>query len=263
MGAKPGILAFDSAPFGEGSSRLAFRCKVAEGNYKGFPTNTELVLKAMKPELYERGIRVSDRDVEMQRKAADLAQEFNRFMQPKKHGRSCNVHMLETKLGTMTGHKVTSTGKVIIRDGEGFLLEQMIIGEFDKFNSNSGWSCGTAKLPDFFSHWTWVHTGGRYLVCDLQGHRGRPGGPLYQGESYYYLLTDPAICSFERKFGITDLGKQGIKNWFAHHVCNELCETHGLVQARPASPMTMRSARATLIARRRSSYVDEMCHATC
>merc|ERR1719390_317611 len=91
-------------------------------------------------------------------------------------------------------------GKCYISKGEKVALEQLINGEYEKFNSNSGWSCGNASLPDAFSHWTWVHTGGDMLVCDLQGHRGRPGGPKYNGEEYYYLLTDPAVCSRDQRF---------------------------------------------------------------
>eukprot|EP00971_Amphidinium_carterae_P010282 203148-Amphidinium_carterae.1 len=107
------------------------------------------------------------------------------------------------------------------------LVEPMIHGDYDKFNSNSGASKGES-VPDFFSHWTWAMSGGEHLVCDLQGHRGRPGGPTAAGSDVYYMLTDPVVLSRKQQFGCTDLGQQGIETWFANHKCNELCRGHGL-----------------------------------
>eukprot|EP00438_Fugacium_kawagutii_P017562 Skav228550 [mRNA] locus=scaffold1887:586020:586400:- [translate_table: standard] len=123
----------------------------------------------------------------------------------------------------------------------------MIEGEFEKFNSNSGWSSRSCNLPDALSHWTWVHTGGQMLLCDLQGHRGRPGGPEYDGSTDYYLFTDPVLMSpTAGKFGCTDLGEQGISSWFDGHRCNDLCRSLGLAGKVPAR-------RASTLARQRGT----------
>ena len=97
-----------------------------------------------------------------------------------------------------------------IEEGTSFLLEREIRGDFEKFSSNSGWCSGVDPILEAFSHWTWCHTQERELVCDLQGHRG-DGSLPHLGDDYYYLLTDPAICSSDREYGESDLGAEVIK----------------------------------------------------
>ena len=147
----------------------------------------------------------------MQHCAVRLAQEFNEACDPTRYGESCNVYVRDAALGEFDYDRdlYDEYGRRFrVNDGQPFLLEREIRGSFEKFNSNSGWSSGTDPILEAFSHWTWVHTDGDHLVCDLQGHRGEPGdGTPYRGEEdYYYLLTDPAICSSCREFGESDLG---------------------------------------------------------
>merc|ERR1712176_1715118 len=111
----------------------------------------------------------------------ELARKFNQEVSPTKNGQSCNVYVRPSRLYEMTEDKKDSKGRIYLRGAETLALEPMIHGEYEKFNSNTGWSSGNASLPDAFSHWTWVHSGGDLLVCDLLGHRGRPGGPKYGG----------------------------------------------------------------------------------
>eukprot|EP00438_Fugacium_kawagutii_P028491 Skav203236 [mRNA] locus=scaffold2746:17526:17933:- [translate_table: standard] len=110
------------------------------------------------------------------------------------------------------------------------LVELPIYGEYQKFNSNSGWSSEVGQLPTAFSHWTWVESNGEHLICDLQGYRGVPGGvPTTDGKSNYYVFTDPAVLSkVSGKYGPTDLGEKGQETWFSHHVCNDFCKSLGL-----------------------------------
>jgi hypothetical protein len=67
----------------------------------------------------------------------------------------------------------------------------------------------------------------------LQGHRG-DGSLPYLGNRFYYLLTDPAICSASREFGESDVGQAGIDAFFANHECNEWCEKLDIDYERPA-----------------------------
>ena len=103
------------------------------------------------------------------------------------------------QLGRLVGHDLV--------DGEPVIIEEKIHGHFEKFNSNSGWSSGHV-LPDALSDWSWVHTNGQQLLCDLQGHRSELGD---------YIFTDPALLSPHGVFGCTDLGAEGISAWFQHH----------------------------------------------
>ena len=74
-------------------------------------------------------------------------------------------------------------------------------------------------------------------MCDCQGHRGDPDGPSgslpHRGQPYYYMLTDPAICSVAREYGECDLGQRGIDSFFRSHVCNEWCEHLDIEYERP------------------------------
>ena len=80
-----------------------------------------------------------------------------------------------------------------------------------------GWT-SEDPVADAFSHWTW-HKTHSALVCDLQGVRGDEEEPRYGGnrETYYYLLTDPAINSTAKEFGVSDMGYAGIQAFFFKH----------------------------------------------
>ena len=49
------------------------------------------------------------------------------------------------------------------------LVEPRIQGVYHKFNSNAGWVKDTGLITESLSHFTFHVSGGRYLVCDLQG----------------------------------------------------------------------------------------------
>jgi len=208
---------------GEGASRYAFPCKVIRGNYCGFPAGSELVLKVVKPEAYHQGVRITEKDVKAAQMAADYADKFNM-----KGISTKAVHFRTVAVTYAEGEKVNRCLQLRVRNGDTMLLEKKIHGDWEKFNSNSGWSMGRI-LPDAFSHWTWVESGGKHLVCDLQGHRGRPGGPHWGSSVDYYLFTDPVVLSQRvGTFGCTDLGPKGMENWFLHHRCNRLCAALGI-----------------------------------
>ena len=81
------------------------------------------------------------------------------------------------------------------------LVEPMLEGEFLKFNSNSGYISGS-DFMQALSHFSYNHSRGQFLLCDLQGGH-------YQDS---YVLTDPVVMSSdnEKRFGATDLGSEGI-----------------------------------------------------
>eukprot|EP00934_Nitzschia_sp_Nitz4_P006308 Nitzschia sp. Nitz4//scaffold16_size188269//169077//171090//NITZ4_001817-RA/size188269-snap-gene-0.151-mRNA-1//-1//CDS//3329538595//6298//frame0 len=125
-----------------------------------------------------------------------------------------------------------------ICEEEKFLLvESMLQGKFTKFTSNNGYvkdmgytfdlPGGTAQATDVlqaFSHWTHFHH--KMLVCDLQGVLNE------EGKSPVFELTDPVICSTHRKrsfrFGKTDTGMKGIRNFGRTHRCSLICKGLGL-----------------------------------
>ena len=80
-------------------------------------------------------------------------------------------------------------------------------------------------VPQCFSHFTYETSGGRSLVCDLQGVWNAADG---------FVLTDPVIHHVSRygtrrhKNGGTDKGAQGVLSFFRSHTCGDLCRRLGL-----------------------------------
>jgi hypothetical protein len=81
-----------------------------------------------------------------------------------------------------------------------------------------------------FSHFTYVRSGGRFMVVDLQGaFQIAPDGKKT------FLLTDPAIHykfkdkrdSRRKDFGRTNLGRKGMRAFFETHKCNVICRLFG------------------------------------
>ena len=90
-----------------------------------------------------------------------------------------------------------------------YILQKLIEGTFEKFNTNSGIVCSRSPLSDAlqaFSHFTYVKSGQSLLICDLQGVQ-TPSGTQ---------LLDPAIHSKvgTNCYGPTDLGYRGIERFF-------------------------------------------------
>lgn len=124
----------------------------------------------------------------------------------------------------------------------GLLVEKYLHGRFTKFNSNNGFvnndnrnvasidlAIGPVKLTDFvlaFSHWVYERSEHRLIVCDLQGILDM------EGRRPVFRLTDPAICSKAKKrcnkYGKTDLGMRGIRDFCCRHTCNSVCKALNL-----------------------------------
>ena len=136
-----------------------------------------------------------------------------------------------------------------------------------KFNSNTGWtnargiaqwSAGSDRrdwweLMQALSHYSYHISGGDLLLCDLQGGIQPAGTEI--------ILTDPAVSSRAKKFGVTDLGAKGISTFFVNVSSCPLSSidarspfppTRHLLPAPvpPEWPHSFRSTRATSIARR-------------
>ena len=112
------------------------------------------------------------------------------------------------------------------RGGIKYLVEPLI-RYFEKFTSNIGWigdtDDGDVRVMEAFSHFSYHQSGGQLLVCDLQG---RYKYNRFNRSKSRFELTDPAICSRRRSYGLTDMGEKGIDMFFYNHTCNEYCEDH-------------------------------------
>jgi hypothetical protein len=63
---------------------------------------------------------------------------------------------------------------------------------------------------DTFQHYTYVKSNKCAICCDLQG--------VLDGTMYF--LTDPAVNSLDKRFGNTDMGREGILLVLGLHKCN-------------------------------------------
>ena len=71
------------------------------------------------------------------------------------------------------------------------------------------------------------------MLCDLQGGFTDDG----------IILTDPVLMSQSKKYGPTDLGRKGIREFFNHHRCNQFCRHDEWL--RPKLGMPSKARRGT------------------
>lgn len=191
---------------GRGQFRTAYA-----GTYVGGNRNQqEAVCKAFRPEYRELEREFFATDSQVNEKAIELAEQWNEMCP--------------------SGKEILITyGSVHRLGGKGYLVEPLI-RYFEKFTSNNGWiasmdDVGWAVLAmEAFSHFTYHRTGGLLIVCDLQG---RYRHDRYNQSKCRFELTDVAICSRRRSYGVTDLGEKGIESFFANHYCNKFCNVDG------------------------------------
>lgn len=108
------------------------------------------------------------------------------------------------------------------------LVEQYIPG-FIKLNCNSGWAENSDrvynKVAQALSHFSFDFSGGKVLLCDLQGS-------VWDNHKAI-VLADPCIIStVEGRYGCSDLGKPGLSNFFRYHECNGICRQFALPKHR-------------------------------
>lgn len=224
-----GAISMEPDPFAEGATRWAFKGVVTRHGYKGFERGSSVIVKAIKAPEYNSGVRLSQDDILAQLLTKAMCVRFNELNFVNK-----KVYTRPAQLITAKKTHYNRRGAAVIGKGEALLLEQEIHGEYEKFNSNSGWANDEVSLPQFLSHWSWVESKGQFLICDLQGHRGRPGGPKWDDSHNYYVFTDPVVMTKRPGLmGCGDLGMDGIVQWFDGHTCNDLCRGNGIASKRP------------------------------
>uniref|UniRef100_A0A0B6ZGK1 Alpha-type protein kinase domain-containing protein n=1 Tax=Arion vulgaris TaxID=1028688 RepID=A0A0B6ZGK1_9EUPU len=71
-----------------------------------------------------------------------------------------------------------------------------------------------AKDLEAFAHFTYHHSNGQLIVCDLVGVQDDEG----------FFLKTPHIHSRNQEYGNRDMGIRGILDVFSNHVCNDICK---------------------------------------
>ncbi|OTA95529.1 hypothetical protein M434DRAFT_69283 [Hypoxylon sp. CO27-5] len=187
-----------ACPFAEGGFRLVVRGTYTEGLRKG---------QACVAKWFKTGRVFEKHYFTLDIKAVDKALEIvNRFNQLKIVNRPIkinvpNVWAFDNNAGEWAGQHV---------------LVEPFIHNYQKFNSNTGYVHNTSDLGEVMqaiSHFSYHISRGQFVLCDLQGG-------VYPHD---IVLSDPAILSPNREFGVTDLGPDGILSFFSQHRCNSYC----------------------------------------
>jgi hypothetical protein len=140
-------------------------------------------------------------------KAMEFAEEWNALGRMNK-----TLKVLSSTIEVCSSENVNEKFK----GGSFVMVEPFIQGEYEKWNSNSGWMADDALSINAFCHWTYHHSKGKLLFCDVQGVRN----------STEYVITDPCIMSdVEGQYGMTDCGGEVMRDWLRKHKCNKFCSS--------------------------------------
>eukprot|EP01012_Entosiphon_sulcatum_P039272 TRINITY_DN5164_c0_g1_i2.p1 TRINITY_DN5164_c0_g1~~TRINITY_DN5164_c0_g1_i2.p1 ORF type:complete len:441 (-),score=43.45 TRINITY_DN5164_c0_g1_i2:10-1332(-) len=213
-----GTVVIHPTPFQEGSMRVAFHG--IDVTDQANPAH--FVCKLSKDPAEDPATYYVD--VEMQAIAKEYAREFNMRKPPKP------VDFLDAFLI-----------QCLERQRQPILaVEPYLHGKYVKHTNNFGFIGESDRnTPQAFSHFSYCHSKGQLLICDIQGVDDK--------------YTDPQIHSRDGKgFGKGNMGVEGMLKFFETHRCNSVClyldlpahqpkaKDHGTRIARPvsgASPM--------------------------
>uniref|UniRef100_A0A1X7UR93 Alpha-type protein kinase domain-containing protein n=1 Tax=Amphimedon queenslandica TaxID=400682 RepID=A0A1X7UR93_AMPQE len=189
---------FDVEPFAKGRFRYAFK-----GRYTQHATKCgqSIVVKKFKDNyIWER--KGWDSTLKIYSKAQEYASGF---------GRGLEFNTCETGKVTFAG----SSTKVQVN--EYTVLEDYLEGKYIKWCNNYGYVSSEARGVDqiltAFMHWSWIRSRGEEMVSDIQGVKN----------GSRYRLTDPAMLSVKREYGVTDTGIEGMAMFFLIHQCSGPC----------------------------------------
>jgi len=192
------LVKVESRPFAAGAMRECFAMKklstFTTNVYHDWKKAQNCVAKRYKKPV-ERGMYFTDVLVQMDAKL--MGEEYNATQPPKQ------VDIMQASIVECSDRPGTPL----------YALEQLMEGDYVKYNSNSGFVMSDDLLrhtPQAFSHFTWVWSKGQRICVDIQGV-----GDLY---------TDPQIHTLDGEgYGEGNLGARGMALFFRTHECNALC----------------------------------------
>eukprot|EP00438_Fugacium_kawagutii_P007212 Skav218001 [mRNA] locus=scaffold2344:72496:74966:- [translate_table: standard] len=183
-----------SKSIGEGQFRKVFKGQYTVGSRAG----QAKVAKVFKDgtEAFEDSF--FDHDVALCEKAIEIADAFNKVKKFNNLVQVCKADIWHSKKTKQR------------------LLTEPFLANFQSFNSNTGWQATGewSKALQSLSHFSYHHSNGDLVLCDLQG----------SVEDNFIVLTDPVVNTKDKRYGPTDLGQKGIENFFHHHTCSQWCD---------------------------------------
>jgi len=203
-----------SSVVGVGTQRIAY-AGIVNRDHRGIEKGTKVVMKKfIDIPIWESG-EWND-EIECYEMAKYLSDKWNK--------RKYMTKKLELYIPRKAVKKRGLGNKVKV--GEWVLVERYLEGEWQKWNSNNGYVHHNTSPIHAFCHWTYHHSKGRLLFCDVQGVKTKNS----------YILSDPCIVTnwdpkikdSKPKYGLSDGGIQCITSFFLNHKCNKYCKKHWL-----------------------------------
>jgi len=202
-------------PFNFGAERLA---------YLMFYNGTPYVLKLPKRRI--RGLIDNDSKIHVQ--IIDICERYLTIFNDRLGLKDCFITFVSINMIRLRSREHQLYGVM-----EKFLTFKKGGTDFVKFNSNTQAPYDAkAKIIQAFSHFTFELSEHEFVIVDLQGVNNYD----------IYHISDPSIQSkIEGKYGLTDRGEEGIRDYFAVHQCNKYCKNLGLPINQPQNTFTLES----------------------
>jgi hypothetical protein len=204
-------------PFSCGSMRNAYLVKITE-DVSGFAKKGQyFVAKYSKNAFDNTDKKYHQDDLLAQSRASRYAKSFN--------SKYSEVLVKQPKFleSFLIKFKLSSYAKNASNPRKYGFLEPFVEGKFKKYNNNYNYvhrdtfenQTICRATPQAFSHYTYLRSNGEEIVVDLQGIND--------------FYTDPQIHTTEgSKYGMGNLGRDGIEAFFKTHSCNNICQMIGL-----------------------------------
>ena len=103
-----------------------------------------------------------------------------------------------------------------LEDGRTYGAEAFIFGNYSKHNNNSGATMGVKKTPQTFSYFTYIQSGRRLMVVDIQGIDDLYTDPVI------HFLPSHASGSFQKADSSVNLGIRGFALFLWSHRYNDV-----------------------------------------
>ena len=193
-------------PFSAGAQRIAYHAKDCDDGER-------YVVKESK---YKKSVEQKRDEYLTTVKIYGVADLYAKHFNKEKPSYANEIHFIEVKFYE---HPENVDGRVVLMP---YLYEKYMEGKYSKYNTNGGWVTSIADeysaTLQAFSHYSWVKSNKKLVVCDLQG--------VTKSNKIY--LTDPAVhcidyMILQYKKGGNNLGLPGIQKFFRTHICNRVC----------------------------------------
>lgn len=173
------------------------------------------------------------KDIEAHRK--DCESDVMHQMMAKSYAEKFNNAVREraksTGMGRCGAHDIDflMTHIIQFQNESTYGVEAFIFGDYTKHNNNSGGTMGARKTPQAFSYFSFIKSGRRQMVVDIQGI-----GDIYTDPVIHFLPSHATKENFRHSDSNVNLGIRGFALFLWSHRYNDIDRLLGLPMFRLA-----------------------------